>query len=45
VDVGGLVRLATSATHRLALTGPSGLLKAMTKAVIETALDEKLSEH
>ena len=27
------------------LTGPGGLLKAMTKTVIETALDEELSEH
>ncbi|MEK0476002.1 transposase, partial [Mycobacterium ulcerans] len=25
--------------------GPGGLLKAMTKTVIETALDEELSEH
>lgn len=29
----------------VALTGPGGLLKAMTKTVIETALDEELSEH
>jgi transposase-like protein len=29
----------------VSLTGPGGLLKAMTKAVIETALDEELSEH
>lgn len=27
------------------MTGPGGLLKAMTKTVIETALDEELSEH
>ncbi|WP_171944466.1 transposase, partial [Mycobacterium ulcerans] len=27
------------------LTGPGGLLKAMTKTVIEIALDEELSEH
>jgi hypothetical protein len=27
------------------LTGPDGLLKALTKAVLETALEEKMSEH
>jgi Transposase, Mutator family len=27
------------------LTGPDGLLKALTKTVIETALDEEMSEH
>jgi putative transposase len=29
----------------LALTGPGGLLKALTKTVIEAALDEEISEH
>ncbi|WP_237768185.1 IS256 family transposase, partial [Serinicoccus sp. CNJ-927] len=29
----------------VALTGPDGLLKALTRTVIETALDEELSEH
>ena len=29
----------------LALTGPDGLLKQLTKTVIETALDEELTEH
>jgi len=29
----------------VALTGPDGLLKALTKTVIETALDEEMSEH
>jgi transposase-like protein len=29
----------------MALTGPDGLLKALTKTVIETALDEEMSEH
>jgi putative transposase len=29
----------------VALTGPGGLLKALTKTVIETALDEELAEH
>ena len=38
-----LVRRAREAG--VALTGPGGLLKAMTKTVIETALDEELSEH
>ena len=27
------------------MTGPDGLLKALTKTVIETALDEEMSEH
>ena len=29
----------------VALTGPDGLLKALTKTVIETALDEEMNEH
>ena len=29
----------------VSLTGPDGLLKAITKTVIETALDEELPEH
>jgi putative transposase len=29
----------------VALTGPGGLLKALTKTVIETALEEELAEH
>jgi len=29
----------------LSLTGPDGLLKRLTKAVLETALDEELTEH
>jgi putative transposase len=29
----------------LALTGPDGLLKQLTKTVLETALDEELTEH
>ena len=29
----------------IALTGPDGLLKAMTKTVIESALDEEMAEH
>src|SRR6201999_1717819 len=38
-----LVRQAREAG--VALTGPGGLLKTMTKTVIETARDEELSEH
>ncbi|MBN0975541.1 IS256 family transposase, partial [Gordonia sp. BP-94] len=38
-----LVRQAREAGVRL--TGPDGLLKAMTKTVLETALDEEMSEH
>jgi putative transposase len=38
-----LVRQARS--RGVALTGPHGLLKAITKTVIETALDEEMSEH
>jgi hypothetical protein len=38
-----LVRLARETG--VALAGPGGLLKAMTKAVIESVLDEELSEH
>jgi len=38
-----LVRQAREAG--VSLTGSDGLLKAITKTVIETALDEELSEH
>ncbi|MBT2535113.1 IS256 family transposase [Arthrobacter sp. ISL-69] len=38
-----LVRMAKE--QGLALTGPDGLLKMLTKTVIETALDEELTEH
>jgi putative transposase len=38
-----LVRQARS--RGVDLTGPQGLLKALTKTVIETALDEEMSEH
>ena len=38
-----LVRLARE--RGLSLTGPDGLLKALTKTVVETALDEEMSEH
>ncbi len=29
----------------MSLTGPDGLLKQLTKAVLETALDQELSGH
>src|SRR4051794_4401740 len=38
-----LVRLATE--QGLSLTGPDGLLNQLTKAVLETALNEELTEH
>ena len=38
-----LVRLARE--QGLSLTGPDGLLKQLTKVVIETALDQELTEH
>lgn len=38
-----LVRLA--AEQGLSLTGPEGLLKQLTKTVLETALDEGMTEH
>lgn len=38
-----LVRMAKE--QGVALTGPDGLLKQLTKTVIETALDEEMTEH
>jgi putative transposase len=38
-----LVRLAQE--QGLSLTGPDGLLKQLTKMVLETALDEEMTEH
>jgi putative transposase len=38
-----LVRQARQAG--VALTGPAGLLKAMTKTVIEAALEEEIADH
>ena len=38
-----LVRLAKE--RGLSLTGPDGLLKQFTKTVLETALEEELTEH
>src|SRR3984957_21102085 len=39
----GLVRLAQE--QGLSLTGPDGLLKQLTKTVLETALNEEMTEH
>jgi putative transposase len=41
--VAGLVR--TAKDQGLALTGPGGLLQSLTKTVLETALEEELSER
>lgn len=38
-----LVRMAKE--QGLSLTGPCGLLKQLTKTVIETALDHEMTEH
>lgn len=35
----------TARDRGTALTGPDGLLKALTKTVIETALDEEMGDH
>jgi putative transposase len=37
--------VASARARGVALTGPEGLLKALTKTVIETALDEELADH
>ncbi|SCC41216.1 Transposase, Mutator family [Gordonia sp. v-85] len=41
--VSDLVR--SSRAQGVALTGPGGLLKALTKSVLEAALDEEMTEH
>ena len=38
-----LVRMAKE--QGLALTGPNGLLKQLTKTVIQTALNKEMTEH
>lgn len=35
----------TARARGVGLTGPDGMLKALTKTVIETALDEEMAEH
>ena len=37
--------VAEAKAHGLELTGPNGLLKLFTKNVLETALNEELTEH
>src|SRR4051812_48015714 len=37
--------VASARARGVALTGPEGLLKALTKTVIETAVDEELADH
>src|SRR4029450_10781672 len=37
--------LAEAKARGLALTGPNGLLKVFTKNVLETALNEEMTEH
>lgn len=37
--------VALAREHGLSLTGPDGLLKAFTKSVLETALNEEMTEH
>lgn len=37
--------VASARARGVALTGPDGLVKALTKTVIETALDEELADH
>jgi len=45
-DQAALTELVRTARAKgVALTGPDGLLKYLTKTVIETALDEEMSEH
>ena len=43
IAAGELVRLAKE--QGLSLTGPDGLLKQFTKSVLETALNEEMTEH
>ena len=38
-------RVRQARASGMALTGPGGLLKSATKLVIETALEEEMSEH
>ena len=37
--------VATARARGLELTGPNGLLKVFTKNVLETALNEEMTEH
>ena len=45
-EMDAAVQLVRQAREQgLALTGPDGLLRQFTKTVLETALDEEMSEH
>jgi transposase-like protein len=39
------VSLVRARDRGVALTGPDGLLRALTKTVVETGLDEEMIEH
>ena len=44
-QVAAVVMVAQAREQGLALTGPDGLLKLFTKSVLETALNEEMTEH
>src|SRR5918912_3470370 len=44
-QVAAAVMVAQAREQGLALTGPDGLLKLFTKSVLETALNEEMTEH
>jgi hypothetical protein len=44
-QVAAAAMVAQAGEQGLALTGPDGLLKLFTKSVLETALNEEMTEH
>lgn len=44
-QVAAVAMVAEARERGLALTGPDGLLKLFTKTVLETALNEEMTEH
>jgi putative transposase len=44
-QVAAAAMVAQAREQGLALTGPGGLLKLFTKSVLETALNEEMTEH
>ena len=44
-QVAAAAMVAQAREQGLALTGPDGLLKLFTKSVLETALNEEMTEH
>ena len=44
-QVAAAAMVAQAREQGLALTGPNGLLKLFTKNVLETALNEEMTEH